>query len=103
MEPKKYFKDQEDVQITLTLDDGSEHLCNVICIFPLNDKRYIVVSPMEGPQKDEMYIYAFAEDENDEPILSLIENDDEYDAAADRFDELLDEEEFDEWIGEEEE
>ena len=98
MEPKKYFKDQEDVQITLTLDDGSEHLCSVICIFPLNDKRYIVVSPMEGPQKDEMYIYAFAEDENDEPILSLIEDDDEYDAAADRFDELLDEEEFDEWV-----
>ena len=102
MEAKNYFKDQEDVQITLTLDDGREQLCNVICIFPLNDKRYIVVSPMEGPKKDDLYLYGFAEDENDEPILSLIEDDEEYEAAADRFDELLDEEEFDEWVDEEE-
>ncbi|MBO4288757.1 MAG: DUF1292 domain-containing protein [Lachnospiraceae bacterium] len=102
MEPKNYFKDQEDVQISLTFDDDTDQLCNVICIFPLNDKRYIVVSPKDGPQKDEMFIYGFEEDENDEPILSVIEDDDEYDAAADRFDELLDEEEFDEWVGEEE-
>ncbi len=103
MRSKEYFKDLEDVQVDLTLDDDTELLCDVVCIFPMNDKRYIVLSPASEKHKDELFIYRFSEDENDEPVLSNIEDWDEYEAAEDRFDEILDEEEYDEWVGEDEE
>ena len=38
-----------------------------------------------------MYIYRYAEDEQGLPSLGYIEDEEEYEAAADRFDELLDE------------
>ena len=103
MESKKYFKDLEDVQVTLTLEDDTELLCDAVCIFPMDERRYIVLAPTSGKYKDELFIYRFSEDENDEPVLDMIEDDDEYEAAEDRFDEILDEEEFDEWVGEDEE
>ena len=43
-----------------------------------------------------------AEDENGQPNLENIEDDDEYEIVADAFDELLDEQEYDELVGEDE-
>lgn len=43
-----------------------------------------------------VYIYRFSETEDGEPNLENIEDDDEYDAAADKFDEWMDSLEFDE-------
>ena len=42
------------------------------------------------------FIYRFEEDENGEPTLDNIEDDDEYELAADAFDEWLDEQDFEE-------
>ncbi|MBQ6574588.1 MAG: DUF1292 domain-containing protein, partial [Lachnospiraceae bacterium] len=45
----------------------------------------------------EVWFYGYKEDENDpnvEPELFYIEDDDEYEAVADAFDEYLDDEEF---------
>jgi len=39
--------------------------------------------------------YRYFEDEEGNPSLENIDSDDEFDAVSDRFDELLDEEEFD--------
>ena len=48
------------------------------------------------PNEDgEVFIYRYFEDEEGNPSLDNIQDDDEYEAVADRFDELLDEEEFD--------
>ena len=44
----------------------------------------------------DVYLYRYSEDKDGLPSLSNIESDDEYDAAADRFDELLDDELYDE-------
>ena len=50
-----------------------------------------------------MYIYRYHQ-ENGTPILENIENDEEYEAASDGFDEWLDSLEYDELVeGEEEE
>ena len=50
----------------------------------------------------EVYLYRYSEDENGQPNLENIEDDDEYEIVADAFDELLDEQEYDELVGEDE-
>ncbi len=92
----------EDLQITITLDDGTELECDVLARYPVNGQQYIAVAPVEGSGIEDIYLYRFAEDADGEPVLTVIEDDDEYDVAADRFDEILDEAEYDEWVGEDE-
>ena len=84
--------------ITLTLDDDSEVDCAILAIFPVNGKDYIALLPLdEEEDDDEVLIYRFIDKGDDEdPEIENIEDDDEYDAVADAFDELLDEMEFDE-------
>jgi len=90
--------------VTLTLDDGEEVECAVIAIYPVQEQDYIALLPMEGEAADsgEVYLYRYEEDKEGNPILSNIEEDEEYEMAADAFDELLDTEEFDELVDEDE-
>ena len=49
------------------------------------------------PEKDrDVYLYGYTEDEDGNPILRDIEDDDEFEAVCDRFDEVCDEEDFEE-------
>ena len=66
--------DESDMQVTLSLDDGSEVECAILTIFELEEQNY-----------------RYFEDEEGNPSLENIEDDEEYEAVADRFDELLDE------------
>lgn len=50
----------------------------------------------EDTEEGDVFIYRFEEDENGEPTLDNIEDDDEYELAADAFDEWLDEQDFEE-------
>ncbi len=85
--------------VTLTLEDDTELECMILAIYPVGDKDYIALVPMtESGEIDEdaevlIYRYIF-HGEDEEPELENIEDDDEYEAAVDAFDELLDEEEF---------
>ena len=45
---------------------------------------------MEFDADSDIYLYRYSEDENGEPELGNIEDDDEYEAAADAFDEWMD-------------
>lgn len=45
-------------------------------------------------EDSEIYFYRYKEDAEGNPSLENIEDDDEYDLVVDAFDELLDEEEF---------
>ena len=98
-------EDQEEMTVTLTLDDGSEVECVVLTIFPAGDKEYIALLPVEGAESEEgeVYLYRYSETEDGQPNLENIEDDDEYEIVADAFDELLDAEEYDEIVEEEEE
>lgn len=93
-----------DDTVTLTLDDEEEVECAVIAIYPVDGRDYIALLPLEGESADtgEVYLYRYEEDEEGNPNLSNIEDDDEYENAADAFDELLDMEEFDELVEEDE-
>ena len=86
-------------QITLTLDDDSELICDVIATFPATvngkEQMYVALLPVDATPESEIYLYRFIE--NGEDIdLQNIEEDEEFEIVSDAFDELLDEEEFDE-------
>lgn len=91
--------DNPNATITLTLDDDTELVCAVLTIFPVGDKKYIALLPLDenGENKDgEVYLYRFSQEDGQQPMLDNIDDDEEYDAAADAFDELLDQAEYDE-------
>ncbi|WP_395026223.1 DUF1292 domain-containing protein, partial [Robinsoniella sp.] len=88
-----------------TMDNGDVVECAVLTIFPAGDKEYIALLPLneEGDNEEgEVFLYRFSE-ENGNPMLENIEDDDEYEAAADAFDEFLDGQEYDEIVDAEEE
>ncbi len=93
----------EEMTVTLTLDDGSELECVVLTIFEADGRDYIALLPTEGidAEEGEVYLYRYTEI-NGQPDLQNIEDDEEYEIVADAFDELLDEQEYDELVGEDE-
>lgn len=89
---------EEVMTVTLTLDDDSVVECEVITIYEANGKDYIALLPLnEKGESDsgDVYLYRYTE-EDGEPTLDNIEDDDEYEIAADAFDEWMDEQEFEE-------
>lgn len=99
------MEQEEEMTVTLTLDDGKELECVVLTIFEAGERDYIALLPVEGEEAEEgeVYLYRYSEDKDGNPELENIEDDDEYEVVADAFDEMLDAEEYDELVGEEEE
>lgn len=90
----------EEVTVTLTLDDDTELECAVLTIYEVDGQEYIALLPMNEDNEDgDVYLYRYVEVDG-EPTLENIEDDDEYEAAADAFDEWLDEQEYEELIEE---
>jgi len=95
----------EEMTVELELEDGSNVICAIITILTLKNQDYIVLLPLDEQGENtegEVWFYRYHEDENDpdiEPELTYIEDDAEYEAVADAFDEYLDNEEFDELVG----
>lgn len=98
MGKEKQLSDEEDIMVTLNLDDGTDVECRILTIFEVDQQDYIALLPLDDKGNDnpegEVFIYRYFEDENGEPSLENILSDDEYEAVADRFDELLDEAEY---------
>lgn len=99
--------DDEEMTVTLDLEDGSSVTCAIVTILTVQSKDYIVLLPLEedGENHDgNVWFYRYFEndeDPNEEPVLEYIEDDEEYEIVADAFDEYLDSAEFDELIEEE--
>ena len=85
--------DPQEMFVTLDLDDGSQLECQILIIFDVDNQNYIALVPVDNDE--EVIFYRYFEDEEGNPSLENIDSDDEFDAVSDRFDELLDEEEFD--------
>lgn len=94
----------EVMTVELELVDGSQVICNIITILECQGRDYIVLLPLDetGENEDgEVWFYRYQEnqqDENAEPVLEYIEDDEEYEMVADAFDEYLDNAEFDELL-----
>lgn len=91
--------DEEDMFVTLSLDDDSEIECRILTIFEADNQDYIALLPLDENGEDnadgQVFIYRYFEDADGNPSLENIENDEEYEIVSDRFDELLDEAAFD--------
>ncbi len=84
--------------MTLTLEDGTEVECAIIGIFPVEEKEYIALIPVDEMDSEdaEIFLYGFEELEDGEIELIAIESDEEYEAVTKVFDELMEEEYDDE-------
>ena len=104
MADEKNLNEEEEMTVTLTLDDDTEVECVVLTIFTAGERDYIALLPMEGEDSEEgeVYLYRYSETEDGPPVLDNIEDDDEYEIVADAFDEMLDDQEYDELVGEDE-
>lgn len=96
--------DDEEMTVELELEDGQIVNCAVITILTVDKKDYIALLPLDenGNNDDgEVWFYQYEENEDDpdeEPRLTYIDDDEEYENVADAFDEYLDNVEFDEII-----
>jgi len=101
-EPDKNMA-QEEMTVDLELDEGTV-TCSVVTIFSAGQKDYIALLPLDKNNDNtdgSVWIYGYSEnpdDPNEEPELRYIEDDEEYEQAADAFDEFLDQCEFDEML-----
>ena len=104
MADEKNLNEEEEMTVTLTLDDDTEVECVVLTIFTAGERDYIALLPMEGEDSEEgeVYLYRYSETEDGTPVLDNIEDDDEYEIVADAFDEMLDDQGYDELVGEDE-
>ncbi len=97
------MEDNKDYdQVTLTLDDDTELVCDVLHVFTANvkneEKTYIALLPEDADEDAEIYIYRFEDHGGDDIDIINIEDDEEFEIASDAYDELLDNEELDEML-----
>ena len=89
----------EYMTVELTLDNDEVVECAILTLFEAGGKEYIALLPLneDGETEDgDVYLYRYTEDAKGEPELENIEDDDEYEIAADAFDEWMDTQEFEE-------
>ena len=75
--------------------------CVILTIYKAAGREYIALLPLneKGENEDgEVYLYRFTTGENGEPSLDNIEDDDEYEAASDGFDQWLDDQEYNDLV-----
>ena len=96
---KEYLEDDEDLFVTITLEDDSEVECQVLTIFEVEGQDYIVLLPVdddEDSEEGEVYIYRYFEDEDGDPGLDNIETEEEFEMVSEIFDQIVEDGEFDE-------
>ncbi len=84
------------------MEDDTEVACAILTVFPLDKKEYIALLPLDDQGKNndgEVFLYAFSKTEQGDPILANIEDDDEYKAATEAFDTILENARKDEAAG----
>ena len=94
--------------VELTLDNDEVIECAILTVYEAAGKEYIALLPLdenlEPNEAGDVYLYQYNETEDgepdlgniEEPELITIESDEEYEIAADAFDEWMDSQEFDE-------
>jgi len=90
--------DERDMSVDITLEDGTVVNCGIETILTVGDKDYIALLPKLPEDEDVVWFYEYSEnpdDPNEEPVLTYIADDEEYEAVCDAYDEFLDNCDFD--------
>ena len=83
----------EYMTVELTLDNDEVVQCAILTLFQAAGREYIALLPLneDGDTEDgDVYLYRYVETPDGEPELENIEDDEEYEIAADAFDEWMD-------------
>ncbi len=89
----------EYMTVELTLDNDEIVKCAILTLFEAADKEYIALLPLNedgNTEEGDVYLYRYVETAEGEPELENIIDDEEYEIAADAFDEWMDTQEFEE-------
>ncbi len=89
----------EYMTVELTLDNDEVVKCAILTLFEAADKEYIALLPLNedgNTEEGDVYLYRYVETAEGEPELENIIDDEEYEIAADAFDEWMDTQEFEE-------
>lgn len=91
-------EEDSEIRVTLSMDDDSEVECRILTIFEMEDQDYIALLPLDEEGDDneegEVFIYRYFEDDDGNPSLENIEEEEEFQAVSECFDELLEEAEW---------
>ncbi len=92
--------DMEDIRVTLSMEDDSEVECRILTIFECEDQDYIALLPLNENGEDcedgEVLLFRYFEDEEGEPSLENIEDEEEFEEISEVFLQLLEEDAWDE-------
>jgi len=80
--------EDEPMVVTLEYDDGTEIETEVMGIFEVDGKEYIALIPDDD--SDDVYLYGYAEVDDDEFELLDIEDEAEFEKVVKEFDALMD-------------
>ena len=81
--------EQEKDFITLEFDDGIEVECEILGTYEVGDKEYIALAKEDS---EEVFIYRYVDLENDEFEMEEIEDEEEFEKAAEEFNRIMEEE-----------
>ena len=86
-------KKLEDIVVTLPFGDGTSMDCGVYSYFEVNHKKYFALLPLKGEKEldftQSYMLYEVEEDEENNPVVLYIEDDAEYNIAAQYFSNML--------------
>ena len=82
--------DEEEAVYVVTDETGREMELVPICSFDCNDKNYVVMIDRNDPEAEGLILRV--EEDGDEMVLANIEDDDEWNAVVDIYNEMLESE-----------
>ena len=80
--------EEEELEvITLEFDDDTKMQCEIMGVFPLDDKDYIALIPQDG--SDDVYLYRYQEYDDGTFELMDIDDDAQFHKVAREFDAIM--------------
>ena len=89
-----YYEPDGDYVIDLEDEDGNAVPCQVCFYFTLRGHDIIALSPQDGEYDDSILPYFYTEYENGNFDIDPIDDEELYEEALDRIDEILDDSDF---------
>ena len=86
--------DDEEMIITLTMEDDSELDCCITAVFEVDDQKYMALTPVmddedEEEEEEEAYIFRYSEEKDGSPVFEHIEDDNEFKKVAKDYEKII--------------
>ena len=91
---EKILDEENCDNIVLYDEDDNAVEFEQVAVIPMDDSIYVILVPvteMEGVGEDEGIVFVIEEDEENEPLLSIVVEDDVIDAVFAEYDKLVEE------------